>query len=241
MPLDVVIGLRVPGLPWWAPLMSSAVGLAILLWLIVVRNRVSVRACSIAFVINAAVIITAFWITSGAYVDSREPWIPFQANKLGSLAVALLAPELWAGIVSILGYIGTGLLRLWLFEPDVRARVATGEPWVLVAYGLMAAALLGYRLRSVAMERRIALAQAEAQAKEELARSMLALRDLANTPLQTIGLVSQLIRLRAPAQAGLLDRIDRALERLRGLNLVLARAPALRPEKIRTAAEENAR
>ena len=49
------------------------------------------------FLLNNAVILVALWITSGAYAAAPGRWIPFQANKLGALAAAVLAPDLVTG------------------------------------------------------------------------------------------------------------------------------------------------
>ena len=65
----------------------------------------------------------------------------------------------------------------------------------------------------------------EAAALEQLARQLLAVRDFANTPLQTIETATALARLQPPDTETQLQRIDfeRALDRLRVLTpLVVA-------------------
>jgi hypothetical protein len=56
---------------------------------------------------------------------------------------------------------------------------------------------------------------------EELARMSLAVRDLANTPLQTLELTLELLR-RSDADPTIVERLSRSLQRLRRLNELLA-------------------
>ena len=62
---------------------------------------------------------------------SPAPWVPFQPQKLGALAVALLAPtRVWSGALSIALFVGSAVLRWGLFSPaHGRApRRALGDP-----------------------------------------------------------------------------------------------------------------
>src|SRR5262249_46273530 len=80
------------------------------------------------------------------------------------------------------------------------------------------AVLLVYRLRQAALERDVAFARAKSEATEDLARVLLAVRDLSNTPLQTIAFASQTALQRHPELGPVVDRIDRSLARLRDLD-----------------------
>jgi hypothetical protein len=64
--------------------------------------------------------------------------------------------------------------------------------------------------------------RSEKLAAERVARVTIALRDLANTPLQTLELVRQKLMAADPGWRAQADRMGRALERLRRLNDVLA-------------------
>lgn len=81
--------------------------------------------------------------------------------------------------------------------------------------GLFALVLLFYRRRSDERygerERAATRAQAEAEAYQRYARAMLALRDLANSPLQTATNLVTLLRVRAPEHADLTDKLERAV------------------------------
>src|SRR5262249_10892574 len=62
----------------------------------------------------------------------------------------------------------------------------------------------------------------EAAALEKLARTLLAVRDFANTPLQTIEAATALARKQHPEVGEQLGTIERALARMRELNRVLS-------------------
>ena len=83
--------------------------------------------------------------------------------------------------------------------------------------------LLVYRLRGLALEREMLRVQAEAAAAEQLARTFLRLRDYANTPIQTIAFTTELLRAKNHDLKPILDRLERAVERLTELSRALTR------------------
>jgi hypothetical protein len=149
-------------------------------------------------------------------------WAPFQAEKLGALTVALLAPPgFWIGTLSILAFAATPIVHAASFAPAVRARLPMSEPWASLAYGAFALLLLFYRLRARAVEREMARVNAEVAAREQLTRALLAVRDLTNTPTQTLSLAVALLREHHPEDSELHRRMDRALTCLREINGVV--------------------
>ena len=217
MPLDIVLARRLPDMPAWPPLVSSAVGMFLIGVLLANRSRSTVRLASTVFLVNNAVIIAALWITSGYYVAAAGAWVPFQANKLGVLAVALLAPGSLVGLVSILGFAGSTIAKYLTLSVPLRNEFPIGEPWTILIYALFAGVLLLYRLRWMSLEREMLRVQSEAAVIERLARTFLAVRDYASTPVQTIGICSELIRARHPELEPILKRIDRSVDRLTNL------------------------
>jgi hypothetical protein len=113
------------------------------------------------------------------------------------------------------------LVHHTLLDPVVRSRMAEGEPFGIIAYAVFAFVVLGFKQRSYALNEELEHARADRMVLERVARVAMALRDLANTPLQTLELVRQNLRsgrARAEDQAALMAR---ALERLRRLNDIL--------------------
>jgi hypothetical protein len=216
--VDVVLARHVPDMPRWAPLMASAVGLLLIVVLIAVRQRPNTRVATVVFLLNIAVILVALWITSGAYAAAPGNWIPFQANKLGALAAAMLAPTFVSGAVAIAGFAGMALLKYLMLPSALQDRFSLGEPWTILIYAIFGMALLGYRAQRIALARRMLRIRTESIATQRLARAFLALRDFTNTPLQTIELAAAVIRQSHPQLASTLDRIDRSVDRLYRLN-----------------------
>jgi hypothetical protein len=227
-------------MPWYPALLSAFFGTGLILLLVGLRRRLSTRHCSYVFLANTASILVALWITSG-YWAATHPWTPFQANKLGALAVALLTQELWVGLVAIAGFAGMAIAKYYVLAPEIQARFPVGEPWLILFYALFAGTLLAYRLRGAALERERLRLQAEAAAVEEVARTFLRLRDYANTPIQNILFSSQLIRLRHPDLAPLLESLNRASAKLTDLSRRLHRYEVSRTWRLGDASPDGAR
>src|SRR6185436_18391934 len=162
----------------------------------------------------------ALWITNG-YWAQTQAWTPFQANKLGALAVPLIAPELRVGLVSIAGFAGIAIAKFYVLDPDIQRRLPIGEPWFVLIFAMFGAVLLVYRLRGLAFERDVLRLQAETAVAADVARGFLRLRDYANTPIQTIVFATEVLRRRNPDLEPILRRIDRATARLMEISRAL--------------------
>jgi hypothetical protein len=226
MPILTASNRGVPGVPVTSQLASAAVGVVLLAFLFARRKTVTVWVCAAVFLINTASVATTLFVVNQQLAENALRWAPFQPNKLGALVVALLAPEAWVGVISIAAYVVAPLIQLATFSPAIRAKLAVGEPWATIGFGAFALALLVYHLHRLELERRMTAAYADAVAKERLARALLAVRDLSNTPLQTIELSLALLRAVGPkderAHASAFDRVERALRSLRDLNRLLS-------------------
>jgi hypothetical protein len=220
---DVMIARQVPGMPLWPALVASGSGALAAVVLLALRGKASARLSSLIFLAQIAFIICALWYTNARYAEASHPWAPFQADKLGALTVGLLTPELWVGLISIGGYFVAVLTQYALFPPEIRGRMAVGEPWATAVFVFFAVVLLIQTHRRYKLERRAARAKEEAASLERLARAFLAIRDYANTPLQTIDCTTALVALTNPELATTLAPIGRAVDRLRDLNHLLSK------------------
>jgi hypothetical protein len=218
MQLDMLVARTVPGIPQGPHIMSILFGLALLIVLVAWGRNASARVGSALFLLNALVIVLALWSSNAAYAESGHLWVPFQASKLGMFTVALLAPDAWAGVLGIVMYAASSIVQNMTFSEMAHSHMAVGEPIATLAIGGFAMALLAYRIRADALQRDVARAVEESFALERLAAILLEVRDLRNTPLQTIELSSALIREAHPHLQPALDRIDRAIERLKALD-----------------------
>jgi len=222
MVIQHFIERKVGGIPWWPGLTSALVGLAVLAVLLATRRRPRPGLGTAAFLINAAAVVFALVMTHPYYAAAPRPWRPFEANKLGALTAALLAPSRWAGILAIAGYVGSAVIQYGLYPGNAHERLSVTEPWATVAYGAFSCGLLAYRLRSLALARTVARSRAEAAVLQRLARASLTLRDLANTPLQTLELSVALLRRKGEELTPVVARMERALERLHALGRALS-------------------
>lgn len=218
LPMDLLMARKVPGMPLWPALASGAAGVVLAIVLLLRRRHPTIRLSTAVFVLNNAVILVALWIMGGVYAAAPGDWIPFQANKIGALAAAVLSPDLASGVGVIGGYVGMAVLRYFTLPAEQQQRLPIGEPWVIFIYAVFALAMLGYRVHSVSLSRRMLRVRTESLATQRLARTFLALRDFTNTPLQTIELAAKIMRKRCPEMVPTLDRIDRSIDRLYRLN-----------------------
>ena len=221
MSLDFLLAWNhVPNMPWYPYAMSLLVGLGIAAFLWSRRKRPTVRLGSLAFLINIAAVLVELWVTDGYWAMTLS-WTPFQAHKLGALAVPLVAPELPIGILAIAGLAATAIAKFYALDPALQHTLSPGEPWFVLAYALFAFVLLAYRLRGLAVERDLTRLNAEAAAAERFARTSLYVRDSANTPIQTILLETELLRIQHPELRQETVRLDRAANTLTRLSRTL--------------------
>jgi len=210
MAVDILIGRSLPGMPIWPNLMSMAVAVLLAGILLTRRHTPTVRVGNGVFLVNVVVILVALWFTNAVYAESGRAWVPFQADKLGMLTVALIAPELWVGLLSIAAFAATAAWQFASFGEPTRGAMALGEPLATLVIGTFAAVLLVYRVRRADLERKLVRERTEKAAMLTFARAVLAIRDLSRTPLQIITFASAAARIRHPEQGQLWDRIDRA-------------------------------
>jgi len=219
MPVDFLLAHHTK-MPIYPVAMSALVGIGLIVFLLICRQRATVRLSSVVFLLNTVAILVALWITSG-YWASAGAWTPFQAHKLGALTVSLLAPPLGVGLVSIAGFAATAIAKSYFLHPDIQRGFPVGEPWFVLIYALFAGVLLIYRLRGLALERDMLRVQAEAVAAEQLARTFVRLRDYTNTPIQTITFTVELLRAKNHDLKPMIDRLERAVNKLTELSHAL--------------------
>ena len=224
MSADFLLAHDIPAMPVYPYAMSVLIGIALIVFLLIRRQQATVRLGSAAFLVNTAALLVGLWITSGYWATTGNAWTPFQANKLGALAVAMLAPELGVGLASIAGFTAITLGKFYFLAPDIQRGFPVGEPWLILIYALFAGVLLVYRLRGLAIEREMLRVQAEAAASEQLARTFLRLSDYANTPIQTIAFATKLLRTKdCDNITPIVNRLERAVERMKELSDALTR------------------
>src|SRR5262249_6515323 len=112
-------------------------------------------------------------------------------------------------------------IEIYTWSEAIRQAMPPTDAWFVPIYAVVAIALLVHRRRSIHLERALSEARTERLTLERLARVSLALRDLANTPLQTLTAGMTLLRRDGQNHDQVLASMERALERLDGLRHAL--------------------
>jgi hypothetical protein len=202
-----------------AELVGSCVALAVL------RLRRALPSTALSNIIFLLLLVPAammMWLIDEVRIGQGVSWVPYEPNKLGALTIAIIAPpRWWTGVAGILLFIGSAAVHHVLLPPAVRVHMVVGEPTGIIAYGTFSLVLLWFRRRSYTLGVQLEQTRSEKLALSQLARVAMSLRDLANTPLQTLELVRRALLTRAPDLPKQAQRMEHALSRLRGLNDVL--------------------
>jgi hypothetical protein len=204
----------------------QVVGIAVngagLIVLRALRPPYSRRLSNALFLLVLVPTVVMAWMVDEARAEHSARWVPFEPHKLSALTLAMIAPPGWApGVVGILLFIGSAVVHDAVLPDSLRARMSAGEPFGVIAYGAFALVLLGFRQRSHAVIKELEHERREKLVLERVARVAMALRDLANTPVQTLELVRQALLGPSPRLRVQADRMRRALARLRRLNDIL--------------------
>jgi hypothetical protein len=186
------------------------------------RPPYSRRRSAAIFLLVLVPTVVMTWLVDDARAAHSASWVPYEPNKLSALTLAIIAPPGWStGIVGILMFVGSALVHHFTWADAIRPRISAGEPMGIIAYGVFALVVLGFKQRGNSLRGELENARAEKVAIERVARVSMALRDLANTPVQTLELVRQKLLTRDPQITVQTERMGRALERLERLNDIL--------------------
>ncbi len=147
----------------------------------------------------------------------------FGGFKLLALMVATLMPFRPALAYAVVGACAVLPVALYGAMPaPLRAALPVEEPWHTVIYPLIGAGILVYRARTLRIEQELTRALAEREQLERFAKLSLAYRDLVNSPVQAIVLVSAELRARHPESRKLLDLLQGSVARLRAMGEMLS-------------------
>jgi len=226
-----VVGTLIGILGYWrvseTPLrLVQLVGLLVSIAALVVlqtrRPPYSRKLANALFLLVLVPTVTHVWMADDALAAHGQRWVPYEPNKLSVLTLAMIAPPGWAtGAIGILMFVVTAVVHQSWYASAYRAQQATGEPFAILAFGAFALVLLGFKQRSHGLRDELDRARAEKLALERVANVAMAVRDLTNTPVQTLELVRQELLIQAPELRVHTDRMRRALGKLRRLNDLL--------------------
>jgi hypothetical protein len=221
------IAFRSSALPLWPMVQFGVVGALVLLLLILWR-RAPRTVCLGLLSINFASALLTSLAGAAALVAHGVGSELFQSIKISFIVIAILSPSVRLGVAWMAIFALAPVLQFYSWPVAMQAAAPTGEPWFTLIYAAVGAVLLLYRQRSIRLERNLSALRVERLTLQRLARVALALRDLANTPLQTLTTGVSLLRQKTASEETVLQSMDRALIRLAKFQNVLTslEAPA---------------
>lgn len=218
MLLNLRVVAELDGAPVLPALFSISVSLGLLAVMFFARRSASVRFAETLFVVNLLAVTFAVVAANQFMVGHAGRWVPFQAQKLGCLVAPLVAPSFRCGLLGLAVHGGSAIIQYSLFPEVTRESIAFGEPTASVAFALAGLMTLLYRYGSVALEQRFAEATAETKAMQQVTDVSFALKDLMNTPLQTLTFAVDLLRTGDVTKPQVLDKIESSVKRLTEIN-----------------------
>lgn len=204
---------------WW-PLGAGALlhaieaaVLGIALWR--TGPRWSVKACDVAYAALLAPYLVTIWLPQ---VFDHQAGIlaePMIAHHFVLLGIAILPPHHFRWGLVLLGVFTAHALGLWITLEGVgMSRSLEREPWFTLLFAGISVGLMWSSWRRHDLSLRLARAEARADALDQFNRVMLALRDRANTPLQTLELSIAVLEREATELAPSLATMRRAISQL---------------------------
>jgi len=192
-----------------------------LLFLELRRRKLSLGAVVGSTLLVLLPLLPIMWFAESEAVARGRPWGPFIGHRLVLVAAAMLVPgPLWVAAVVVAVFASSALLHYLALAENI---VGLGEPWITGFHAVVAIAILSLRGQLDALRERLARARLAAHSIDELARTARFVKDGTATPLQTIVAATLLLRHGASDPGELLDRIDRAAERIERLVTTLDR------------------
>jgi len=186
--------------------------------------RASVRMSVVAFVLLWAPFAVTLWLGQSEMAEHDLPWSPFTGHKLVMVALAVMMPGAPAiPILLILVTVGLAFSQYFLGGLAAESHQWAGEPWVTGLYATIAVFLVGFRAHHRDVARHYARARAQTDALTEMSRFFLALRDLQNTPIQTLEIDTAILERRHPESATAIKRMRRSIAELRDISRRLSR------------------
>lgn len=176
-------------------------------------RRWSPRACDIAFVIATMPFLVGMWLPQTHDLQSNEFLEPMLAHHFLLLGIAVVAPS-WRSGAAMIALFTAHAIALWQVLSSAGSSPSLDrEPWFSLVFAVFAMMLLFTRERRRKLEQRLANAEARAVMLARVSKMLLALRDRANTPLQTLEVAISMLEQGDDSRATL-SMLRRALDRL---------------------------
>jgi hypothetical protein len=196
---------------------------ALTMFIVARRERqFSNLTASIVFAANLIPVYLVLWASQTAMAAGSVYWVPFQPHGLSSLTIAILAPPVaWIGALAVAAPAVLAIIQYMNFSPEQIAWLPPDPVFLPSAFGAFAVVLYFFRLRSLSIAEFAARKDAEAEMMKKMTRTVLAIKDLANSPIQALTLDAETLKRKDMENAAIALRIEQATAQLRKLNRVL--------------------
>jgi hypothetical protein len=212
-----LIARRLLGTIQWQNLQAMLVGVSAVAFLMLRRSR-GHKGLTLSFMVVASSFMLLMTMNQFVAQEVTWPFPPLFGHKVGLVAIALLSSSTAIGLVLVAAFsLNAAVVSSY---PGAASPALGIEPWTTLIVGIGAVGILLYRSR--ARRRRYTLLQEDSRqaAAQQMARTFIAIRDMANTPLQTLSLSCDLLATRIPDEP-LLQTMKRSLEQLGRLNEII--------------------
>jgi hypothetical protein len=214
-----------------APLYSMLTGVRIAqavcgtVWLLVLlrewqepRLHLSLAAFGFAPLLQ----LVGFSVLAVAHEAAGMSFEPLMRQRVAIVLIAVLTPrQLWVAVLMIAAFAVEACLEYWSPGLGASKNFAPYDPWVTLGTAAFGFWIAYSRVRLLSRERTLQIQLHEAADAARMGKMALAIRDLANSPLQVIELQLTLLEERrqpAPPETG---PMRRALSRLKELSRML--------------------
>ena len=189
-----------------------ALGVITVLWL--ARARVSTRACELALVIATLPFLVGIWLPQLSDLRAGRLSEPLLAHHFLLLGIAVGSPTLRTSLALIALFAIHGLVLGHVLATAGPTPTLDHEPGFTLLFTVIAGLLTFTRARRRDMEHRLVAAEQRARVLSQVSAMLLALRDRANTPLQTLEVAITMLEADTAGDDRRLVLMRRALARL---------------------------
>lgn len=170
----------------------AAIATLIALWFSRARAR-SVLAAELGFAVAVLPFLLGLWLPVIDDFASGQLAEPLMGHHFLLLGIAICAPTMRSGIAFLALFVGHALVLVHVLSAGGDVSTLAREPWMTCLFAAIATMLLYTRARRRRLEQRVASAEERTRMLVDVARMLVALRDRANSPLQTMAIAVELL------------------------------------------------
>lgn len=197
----------------------------LLVFLVAQRRHSRLPVVRAAFVLPAIPLLLMHWYVDQERAAQGLPVELFSRQLVVSMTFAVLTPPRAAMSLAVIGTFSMeNLVLYWTARESHLWRVNGWQPWSNLLAAACLALLALYRAHRERREIAMLVEVEQAAAFQRLMRMYLAVRDLVNTPLQTLRVSASVLATRHPEERDVTATMERAVQRLEELNRVLTPA-----------------